>query len=176
MDEYSSGLWLYPAFNSRAYWSQEDKSHETESEYLIKPLKHGIKIMPIGETLWCKRCKYQPQGKKIYIVYQWFQVIKIGISYLAIKRESWYALLIINLCVRLSSFDAVFIASTMDSSDRAGGSWLTILNSASLTCRLSAIARADWWVFAITMFRLSSSISRVSKTNQNRRHILFTLE
>ena len=65
-----------------------------------------------------------------------FRELMIKLCNLAINSESWYALLIISLCVRLSSFVEEIIASIIDLSECAGGSWFIILNSDSLTRRL----------------------------------------
>lgn len=102
-------------------------------------------------------------------MWQWFKV-RPGLckqkllfhSHLAINNESWYALLIINLWVRFSSDDAAVMASIIDLSESAGGSWFIILNSDSFTRRVWAIILADWRILSMTMFLRSSSMSLVS--------------
>lgn len=61
-----------------------------------------------------------------------------------------------------SSWHADSVALMIDSSESAGGSWFTILNSESFTPRALEMLRADSWIFLITRFLLFSSMSRVS--------------
>ncbi|MFS8035316.1 hypothetical protein Hanom_Chr17g01591621 [Helianthus anomalus] len=53
-----------------------------------------------------------------------------------------------------------------ESSERAGGSWFTILNSKRSTPLLFDMLTADSWTFSITVFLRFSSMSRVSVCSQ----------
>lgn len=77
------------------------------------------------------------------------------------------------MCVKFSSFDEASIASSIDLSESAGGSWFTILNSDRLTPRVLVIVIADWWIFSITMFLRSSSMSLVSEKWKKYTYIIY---